>query len=183
MLKKIGQLSVLTIYKVLSRFGKKPASVSIFDQINKANKVLLCLPDNVNGLQTELLTLDKFNHIFPQANITLLYSSNLAIEESLLKNYQCVNYNPAEVTSLGQPPKGIKENILRNHFDIAIDLSIAFNYINTALVWESRACLRIGFHHPKRDDLYNFLIRVNPEESRENSYQSLFRYLGAKQNN
>ena len=183
MLKKIGQLSALTIYKILSRFGQRPAPVSIFDQIDQANKVLLCLPDNVNALQTELLTLDKFSHIFPKAQITLLYNSKLAIEKTLLKNYQCINYNPAEVTSMGQPPKNIKENILKNHFDIAIDLSIAFNYINTSLVWASHASLRIGFNHPKRDDLYNFLIRVNPEETLENSYQSLFRYLGAKQNN
>jgi len=183
MFKKIGQLSTLTIYKVLSRFGQRPAPVSIFDQIDKAHKVLLCLPDNVNELHTELLTLEKFNHIFPKASITLLSNSNLEFKKSLLKNYQLMNYNQEEMTSLGQPPKNIKENILKNHFDIAIDLSIAFNYINTSLVWASQACLRIGFNHPKRDDLYNFLIRVNPEETLENSYQSLFRYLGAKQNN
>jgi len=182
MLKEIGQISALTFYKILSRFGQRPAPVSIFEQIDKANKVLLCLPDNVNGLQPELLTLDKFKDIFPNANITLLCNSNLSIERSLLKNFQYINYNPAEVSSFGQPPKAIKENILKNHFDIAIDLSIAFNYINTSLVWTSNACLRIGFNHPQRDDLYNFLIRVNPEETLENSYQSLFRYLGAKQN-
>lgn len=183
MLKKFGQISAITFYKILSRFGHRPPSVSIFEQIDKAGNVLICLPDDQNGLQAEFLSLEKINNIFPKARISLLHNSSLTLEKSLVKNYQSIIYDRADITSIGQPPKNIKENILNNHFDIAIDLSIAFNYINTSLVWYSRASLRVGFNHPKRDDLYNFLIRVNPEETLENSYQSLFRYLGAKQNN
>ncbi len=182
MLKRLGQLYALNFYKLFSRFGHRPAPVNIFDQISKANNILLCLPDNLNGTQLELLTLNKFKEIFPNAKITLVYNAKSSIDTTLLADYHLIQYNPLEMSTLGLLPKTIKDIIIKSAFDIAVDLSIAFCFVNTSIVWESKACLRIGFNHPGRDDLYNFLIRVNPEESGENSYQSLFRYLGATRN-
>ncbi|HPG40041.1 MAG TPA: hypothetical protein PLP19_09750 [bacterium] len=182
MLKKLGQYYALTFYKIFSRFGHRPAAVNIFDQIAKANNILLCLPENLNGSQMELLTLDKFKEIFPNAKISLVYNAASSIDTKLLTKYNVIQYNPLEMSTFGLLPKPVKEIIIKSSFDIAIDLSIAFCFINTSIIWESKACLRIGFNHPLRDELYNFLIRVNPEETRENSYQSLFRYLGATRN-
>ena len=179
MIKDLGQRFIITYYKFLARFGLRPAPVSIFEQISQANHVLLCLPNAVNGSLDQILRVNAFKEIFPKAKITLLYNSDTMTSKGWTKPYQSLQYQKDQLSTLGLPPKSLKADVLKSHFDIAIDLSLSFNFINTSIIWASKASLMIGFNHPLRDELYNFLIRIKSGETQENSYNSLFRYLGA----
>ncbi len=178
MIKEFGQRSVISYYKFISRFGNRPAPVSIFEQIKDANNVLLCLPNDMQKL-SGIVSFDSFRQVFPNAKITLLYNADTIQNNGFPKGFKRIFYQKAQLSTLGMPPKSLRLDILREKYDIAIDLSLEYNYINTSVIWESKACLRIGFNHPMRDDLYNFLIRVKTGETPENTYNSLFRYLGA----
>jgi ADP-heptose:LPS heptosyltransferase len=123
--------------------------------------------------------LTRFQNSFPEAQITVLKNSALQLTGYLPTTITLIEYDPKQSTIFGPPPR-LLSTIQDGHFDIAIDASHSFQLIHTALVIASRAKLRICFDHPKREDLYNFIIRLEPNQKYINSYNILLRYLGAK---
>ncbi len=179
-LHNIGQFFALLYFRLFNRYKYKSRIISIFEHINSASRVCVCLPCEEKDFQESLISIDQFRQIFPKANITLLNCTDQRIDEKKFNAFRLITYDRQQLSFLGLPSSKIKHDIAISKFDVIIDLSLTFSFINTALSWFSNAYLRICFNNPKRDNLYNFVVRLDPETKWDKSYQQLLQYLGAK---
>ncbi|NOY60947.1 MAG: glycosyltransferase family 9 protein [Calditrichaeota bacterium] len=176
----IGQFFALQYFKLFNRYKYKSRIVSIFEHISSASHVCVCLPCNEKDFNESLISIEQFRQIFPKAHITLLNCTDQSISKQKFHAFRLLTYDRQKLTFLGLPSKEIRHDIATSKFDVVIDLSLSFSFVNTALSWLSNAGLRICFNDPKRDNLYNFVVRLVPETKWDKSYQQLLQYLGAK---
>ena len=178
-LTSIGQAVAMKWFRFMTRFKYKARIISIFDYLNSASRVCLCLPCE-EDFDASLISIDQLRQIFPNAHITLLHCTSKPLPEKF-HAFRIVDYNPQKTTLLGMPEKKLRHDIAISRFDVMIDLSLSFSYVNAALTWLSGAGLRICFHHPRRDHLYNFVVRLDTNSKWEKSYQQLMKYLGVRE--
>jgi hypothetical protein len=178
-LKDFGQALALHYYRIKSSLQHQRDVINIVESLQAASKVLICAPDEPEAFGALLDILSRFQNSFPEAQITLLKNSALQVTGSIASTITVIEYDPKQSTIFGPPPR-LLSIIQDYHFDMAIDASHSFQLIHTALIIASRAKLRVCFDHPKREELYNFIIRLEPNQKYINSYNILLRYLGAK---
>ncbi len=175
MLKKFGQNLNLQCLRTLLKFKKNNDVLNMFECIRNAKKVLLLYPKEKELTDIIKKDFEKFRQHFKDAEITrVLFNYENTKKKS--KN-NVFYYQESDITFLGNLNKKIKTDLLKNNYDIVIDLSLPFNYINTYIAIKINAPLKIGFNHEKRDDFYNFVIRLGQDHSMNNALQVLFRYL------
>ncbi len=167
----------LRLYSSSKEFKKRNLPIDMADVLTRASKVLVCLPEEADSAKVAAGIVDKMSVHFPAWKITLLTRQQHV--DSFLQNskYTTITYADEDVAKSGKPKKNVVEKFLRNTFDVAIDMSIPFSFTNLVFVWLSKAQLRIGFHHDKRESLYNFLIRHKADATLEYSHLSLVNYL------
>ncbi|MBN1543451.1 hypothetical protein JW992_15025 [candidate division KSB1 bacterium] len=152
-------------------------NISICDQLTNVSSVLICLPEEREGVETVMSSMQGFRQIFPQARITLLNSAEYSLEEYILNDFSVVEYDESQLTRWGAPAKALRSLLYKQPVGIAIDLSKNFHRFNTLMICSSRARLKIGFSHPQRNKFYNFVIRLQPNHDWDRSLATLFRYL------
>ncbi|HOX86313.1 MAG TPA: hypothetical protein PKW76_09265 [bacterium] len=152
-------------------------NIPICDQLIKATSVLICLPPEKIGVETVMNSVHGLRQIFPNAQIALLNSSKYSLADYIINDFSIIELDESHITKWGSLDKSSQALLFKHPFDIVIDLSKAFHYLNTLVACSSRAKLRIGFGHPKRNDYYNFVIRLRPNQNWKRSLATLYRYL------
>jgi hypothetical protein len=175
-----GQKIGLTRIHLISKFFRHDEKLNFFEYIDHAAKVLICLPVEEEGFINALSHTNQFSKLFPNARITFLYWDQLVPKDKIRKPFSVITYDFQVMNRLGLPSKEFRRRIYKDHYHVVIDLNLSFNYIQTALVWESKSKIRICFDHPQREELYNFIIRLEPENSWEGSIKSFFKVLGMR---
>lgn len=167
----------LKLYSSSKEFRKRNLPIDMADVLTKASKVLVCLPEETDSAKAAAGIVDKISARFPTWKITVVTSQPHV--SSFLQNskYTTFAYLDEDLAKSGKPKKNVVEKFLVNTFDVAVDLSVPFSFTNLVFVWLSTAQLRVGFHHEKRESLYNFLIRHKADATLENSHLSLVNYL------
>ncbi len=173
---KFGQKAILHYYRTLCRIQHFNRVINIFEYMHNASQVLLCLPNEKAGCEAVSDYFPSLGKIFPGATVFLLVEENLTAHE-IPEIFQILHYNSSGLNFWGSP-RDVLDKIKRNRFDVVIDTSRAFNFINTSAAFESQANLRICFNHPQREDLYNFIIRIDEKQSWKKSIKLLFQFLG-----
>jgi len=176
----IGQFFALQYFRLFNRYKYKSKIISIFEHINSASRVCVCLPCDDEDFHKSLISIEQFRQIFPKAQITLLNCTDQRIDPKKFHAFRLLTYDRQQLTFFGFPSSEIRHDIAISKFDVFIDLSLSFSFVNTALSWLSNAGLRICFNNPKRDNLNNFVVRLDPETKWDKSYQQLLQYLGVK---
>ena len=177
-LHSIGQFFILKYYEFGERFKHKPEMVSIFNHIKDAKKVCIFAPNNINELKGASIILTNLEEIFPHAHGLLFISQNQNIENYSNAKYKIINIDPQKENVWGLPDKNLKWQIKKQDFDVLVDLSISFSFENTSLGWHCNAPLRVGFNNPKREKLYNFIVRLKENTEPQNAFKALLSFLG-----
>ena len=172
---KLVQSVQLRIYKISKQYKKRNSPIEFSQLVENASQVLVCLPNKVPTAPAAFQCVEKISNIFQHWKITLL-SPVEGVPKQTTK-YSIVAYSSDDLTRADKPKKELLQKFSNAAFDIAIDLSIPFNFTNIVALWKSEALLRIGFYHPVREAFYNFLLRLNNDSAYDNAYQSLLKYL------
>ncbi|MBN1479552.1 hypothetical protein EH223_16655 [candidate division KSB1 bacterium] len=118
----------------------------------------------------------RIKDIFLHWDITIFSAHNKLPSDRDNADYAVVTYTEDDISRLNMPKKELLQR-LNGSYDLAMDLSIPFHFINTVITWTQGEQLRIGFFHPRREKLYNFMLRRNIDATLDASYQSLVNYL------
>jgi len=178
-LHRVGQYFTLNVFKISALIRRFSHPIDIFKQIKNATHVLICLPHEHEDKNLIMSSLHHFTHIFPKAKITIFYNRDDHQQKQSLNNFRVIDYSKQDLTGVGLPNGQLKRKIFRHKFNIVVDLSISFNFINTAITQVSKADLRICFYHEKREDLYNFVIRHETKRTLAELFNLLLKHLGA----
>lgn len=176
----IAQFIALKYYRIGERFKHKSEMISIFDQINNAQNICVLTPmdEQEIGFATDFIA--QIPNLFSKAGGIVVTPSPSALPGLQSGKFETVVLDPQKSTFWGMPDKDVKNRLRLQPFDLVLDLSIGFNFYNTSLMWHCETPLRIGFNHPKRDKLYNFVIRLREEAKGPGVYKTLETYLGVK---
>jgi hypothetical protein len=179
LLQKLGQSAALKLYKLQSQSPHRQETVDIIAQIKRTAKVLICLPTEKEGFDAALVRLDDFRRIFPSCQLTLLFAQQNSLPAEISNSLRAVCYDQNKLNAFGSINKDLKNELEANRFDMIIDLEREFKFITTSIAWNSQALLRVCFSHPQRDDFYNFIVRLDPDQSWQNAFKLLLGYLNS----
>lgn len=155
------------------------SSISIFEQIRSATRVLICMPEKKEEFGAAVAKLNAFQQIFEKAHFTIFYHRDIDKKFKPQERFEALTWNEKDFNRFGLPNPAVKK-VTNLPYDIVLDLSICFSFLNVYIAHTSRAGLRICFSHPDRDELYNFLIRFETGQKPENALNILLKYLGYK---
>ena len=175
MLNTLGPKLYIKLALFLSRWKKTP-QLSIADQLYKANRIMICFPDNQDAVNQIQKTAYRFNEIFPNKTLTVLCPETISCDQ-LPSTMKVVKIKAQNFTSFGTPSPSMIETLFNPSPEIFIDLNETYHPKSTLLALKSQATLKIGFSHEYRDPLYNFVIRPALGGEWEQSLRSLFQYL------
>jgi len=151
--------------------------VYVCEEIRKTSRVLVCLPESEKEAGAALRTLSKNRLALKDWNVTLVVSSDMNLTVSVPDEYSILAYSEKDMTALGVLTSGMRHYLKDLGINLALDLNVSPTYAGQAFTWFSRAKLRISFYDDDREKLYNILLRRNPRENLETSYQALLTYL------
>jgi hypothetical protein len=173
------QTLTLKFYKILDRFISINTTIDIFEQLHKAKQVLICAPLKPDQFTIAQQCFQTLTREFTNAVISLLLQENQVLQEPIQHPNQIITITKQNKTSFGFPQKEFISLLKKKSFDVVIDLSPDFEFLNTYLCRASGSKLRICLSNPKRDPFYNFLIRTDRSLPLERRYEILIHYLNA----
>jgi hypothetical protein len=177
MLKKIGPKLYIALHRFFSRFHNQEESIDILSLLANAKNVLICLPNEYDGIKAFFSTIDAIKGIFPRSKKKVLLRSSGFDYSKYKEDLQIIEYGIEEITGFGLPSQSLKNQVLTADTDILLDLNRQMNPVTAVIACASSARLKITFTNPSRDDLYNFLVRILPDQNWENAFKVLFNYL------
>ncbi len=176
-LMKYLQSIQLRLYKASKEYKKRDLPIDMAQILADASSMLICLPQQLNEIEMSSRFIEQIHTNFPKARITVLSENGLA-SGGAGKSFHSVTFTEDDLSRYQKPRKSFLNQHMTS-FDVAIDLSITYSFPNVVFMWQSNARLRIGFYHPDRDALYNFLLRHKENAPPEHSYQALVNYLNS----
>jgi len=179
-LNRLTQQAALKLYKAKSRSKKKPP-LNMFNAVDTAHKILFFLPPEI---ETAVIVqiLKDIQEYFHQHVIFIVKSIHSGLPQSLPGLMKIIEYDEEkDINFMGLPSKALKNKITWENANVAVDLSREFVFINTALVFASKATIRAGFYHQDREDIYNFVLRTFSSAPLQQSVVTLFSYLTCDQ--
>lgn len=163
--------------KIAAQLRKSKHVVDVFSTLLEARSILVFMPDKLEDFGIARKYIVKLLNDFPKAEFQFVVRKSYHSFLNGDKNYGTIFVAPKDVNFFGLPKKGLKQKILSTKYDIAIDLNDDFHLLSTYLCQRSRASLKICFDHNDREPFYNFYFRTRLNESLENKYKKLMKYL------
>ena len=151
--------SLIRIYlKFVAKIRSSNEPVDVFSTISRAERVLICLPENLEdfGIARHFTTLFRTN--FSHANVIFLVKQNYLNLLNKIDKEKCdiLSVNGEHVSPLGLPSKNVIEKIKRMDLDLVIDLNYNFNLTSTYICIISGASLRICLDDKKKRSFFQF---------------------------
>ena len=171
---RLQQGLYLFFLEILIRLQKKHAPIPFNDALKSASRVLVCAPREIKSGDGISQMVAKLQKVFPLWKLTMVVQSDQLLDADT-KKYRRVVLNENNVNQMGKVKRRIADEL--GAFDIGIDLSIPFDFTNTLLLWNCNIKVRIGFYHPKREKLYNLVVRQKNESTLEHTYPILLNFL------
>ena len=163
--------------RLARRLSVQSEPINFFEQIDRARKILLCLPPEEEGTFTALSFLPRVQQRLPKARFILLHDSELDINRRVAKGAKPLAFDRNDLSFLGMPGKKIREQVRSAGFDVAVDLNLEFDFLSSLLVQDSGAPLRLCFDHPRREAFCNLIIRLDFERTWDKAFQALLRVI------
>jgi len=174
---RLLQQMQLFLFRSSKKFKNQNSPFNICDKMQTVRNVLVCFPSDPAILSAGVEAVGELRKLFPQWRITLIMSEKSMLTG--LRNLTLLGYSEKQLTFFGLPKKSLVQNLLKSKFDLAIDLSPAYDFKNLAIAWKSEAGLRFGFYHPAREDFYNFLLRQRADAEPAQACQALVNTIGS----
>ncbi len=164
----------LKAYLKLKSYRHKIKALDICETIRKGKSVLFCLPASAPDAARRLIEHFCRSHADWKTTVVAFGET-----PSLNSSSEVISISPEELNWYGKPKAVAVQRAARQRYDLAIDLSIPYDFTLLALIWSIDAELRVGFHDPRREPFYSFLFRPHSETAPETAYSELLRYLEA----
>lgn len=175
-LTKLSHPAALKFYKVKSRSSKNPP-LNMFNAVDSAHKILFVMPPDIETHDSAQV-LNGIQEYFHHHVIVIVKCVHSALPQSLPGMMKVIEIDEEkDVNFIGLPSKALTNKIALENASVAVDLSRDFVFLNTALVFASKASIRAGFFHPEREGIYNFVLRALSTAPLQQSLESLFAYL------
>ncbi len=174
---KFGQSLQLSFFRWSATSDRGSLPVYVCEEIRKTSRVLVCLPESEKEAGAALRTLSRNREALKGWNITLIMSSDMNLPLSIPDEYSLLTYSEKDMTAFGVLNSGMRRYLTELGINLALDLNVTPTYVGQAFTWFSRAKLRVSFYDDDREKIYNILLRRNPRENLEKSYQALLTYL------
>lgn len=171
--------SVDLYIRFYARLHPLDSIVDIFSTIERANQVLVYLPDNLEDFGVARLFVAEIRKYFSQTRLTFIIRNNYLtlLEPEDRKASDFLLLKPDQTNSFGLPGKQLAAEIKNFRCDVFIDFTHEFSLFSTFLNYLSGAPLRICLSDPKRDSFFNFQIEVGKDTKLENKYRKLINYI------
>lgn len=171
---KMAQSLALGRYRRRAKAGK-PLSFNAL--LQEAQRVLVCLPEQMTEYDRLVASLAGIRKTFAKAHVTLVQSGAIPVSTEMARGFQLIVWGPADQERSGGPNGAFIKRLFSTPFDVAIDLNRTMQFFSLAVVMESGAAVRAGYADPVRDELYTFLFRpgsIDPAQA----FSGLLVYLG-----
>lgn len=160
-------------FRTLKRYREKIRPVHIIEAVRSAQSILFVLPADPALKAVAQRVIDDFTGRHPMQRVKLIGRASGTVSDAVL------TFSDDDVTFYGKPKRQFLERFAAAKFDLAVDLSIPYDFTSLAIILQVDAGLRVGFYDPVREDFYNFLFRRNANTLPDQSYRELFHYLEA----
>jgi ADP-heptose:LPS heptosyltransferase len=159
------------------QYREQTPSQDICEAVRKAKSILCCLPEDPVLGQLAHQMIEQLHRHHPEWRLTIVGQNNLLFKR--LSNPQIEYFAVMEksVNFYGQPQSTFVKQIKTRRYDMAIDLSIDYNFFNLVLLWKSETLLRMGFFHPHREPFFTFLYRLHQETPPDKAYQGFLKQM------
>jgi hypothetical protein len=175
---KINPL-VKTVLRWLSRLSFKPQSFSLACAVQESEKVLICMPTDVDGFaMARDLLLDFIRMFRPREVYVLLPFLEGADYLSDSSDYRVVVVGKSDLGLFSLPRRGIVEKLGKLRLGMSLDLDLANGFFCRYLCFKCRIPLRIGPRSRGAFPLYNVQLaparsQSGPREAYEAMAQTL----------
>ncbi|MCK5740154.1 hypothetical protein KAH55_13280 [bacterium] len=164
-----------TYLKYHARIQKPEPLIDIFGQMRHAQKILVCLPENLADLEVASQHLSGIERCFENAHFT--YIGNEALIAKLSGTFNTLSYKPENISAFGLLSRQVMKDIKLLNAQVAIDLNRPFSLLCAHLCFQSGATLRISLEDENRDPFYNFQIQAGNACQLNQCYGKLTKYL------
>ena len=166
-------------FRIHARFNPLDSIVDIFSTIQRAEQILIYLPENLEDFGIVRLFISEIKDVFSNAKLTFIIRHNYItlLNPNDRKANDLLAIKPEHINSFGLPRNQITTTIKKIKFDVAVDFSNEFNILSSYICYLSKAPLRVCLSDPKRDAFFNFQIEVGKDAKLENKYHKLINYI------
>lgn len=179
MIKKLIANCVEIYFRIHARLNPLDSIVDIFSTIQRAEQILIYLPDNLEDFGVVRLFVSDIKNVFSHAKLTFILRHNYItlLEPGDRQASDLLSIKMEHINSFGLPRKQITSAIKKIKYNVAIDFSNEFSILSSYICYLSKAPLRVCLSNPKRDAFFNFQIEVGNETKLENKYRKLINYI------
>ena len=151
----------------------EPTVVTLPAQIVRTQRVLVLLPENELEYRRAIQqkNLNSLQALFPHARLQLIKQKSLLPAATI----PCKEWNSTDLDYWGLPSREMRKRLLSESFDIVLDLSLSFAFINLALAHQAKAPIKVGFADPQREKTHNFIISFSTSPAWDQAFEVLCR--------
>jgi len=163
--------------KTSKRYKNQNSPFDIPQRLAQVSKIAICPPDDPSEVETAYKIVPKLQSCFNNCQVTIIIDESCALPHIDLSGIKVLTFSAEDLSRYKMPKKQFQQKLSIISCDMVIDLSLPYNFTNAVIAWTVGAQMRVGFYHPNREDMYNFLLRHKAGRAPEEAYQSLINYL------
>lgn len=164
-------------FRTVKRYKDQIRPVNICEAIKSARSVMFCMPSDNYLLNSAQQLINLFVKQHPDWQVTVVGRSAVSPQPSGPGRREVITFSDNDMTFYGKPSSIVVERVAKQKYDLAIDLSIPYDFTNLVLIWNADADLRVGFHDLKRELFFGFLFRQHQDTLPDKAYQTLLKHL------
>jgi hypothetical protein len=174
--------------KLLENFGKKhflkrgkvPENKEVIDYgkiFANISTGLILLPDQLENFGIAINKQKEIMNFFPNTKfVYIVREKHSSLIPNELQN-RVIPIHQNNLNPFGVPNRRFLKNVLKDRFDIIIDLNAEFDYVSTYISKKARATLRICLCHPERDPFYNLQVCTSKEQPLDQQISIMLEYV------
>jgi ADP-heptose:LPS heptosyltransferase len=160
------------------RFRKKRDSIQNFTNfIQDGTRILIILPNDPKQFDDAKDVIINLHNNWNNIIFTIIARSQYSAYNEFRDFFQTYGISTSDINRFNLPKKSIKEEVLRNQYDITIDLNIELHLPSVYLSKATDAKFRIGIKKELADFFYNFQFDPVDYTNYKNVYNNLFKNL------
>jgi ADP-heptose:LPS heptosyltransferase len=142
--------------------------VQFTNVISTARKALIILPQSQREFFVASIVLQALAQKLECVLVAKTEQSNKVKDQ-----FAVINIEPTEINRFFLPRKSLIQKILREEYDLAIDLNLRFHLTAAYLCKKARSKIKAGFLKDYADTFYNFQVRVSEPQDAQLAYERM----------
>lgn len=151
-----------------------PGEITLPDDLNKIESILVCLPPQQRELTMVKSLLPEVTRIFANAQIYLLASPGSKIYDIFpRKGYYILTPSGKHLTWCGLPRKSYISVLKEHKCNLILDMNLRINYFSQLILLAFPNAIRVGRANHLGQPFYNLEIKTRYLRDEKNIYKSM----------